>query len=138
MKKLIIFFAFVLAGVVCMAQIPNVDQYQATLVTSDTITSDTGYIFLTYRNSTWNTLIKFAGVTTNDTVWIKMQQSSDNGTTWSNYANLDSVQITATKTYQVWEDPAGALGTHLRVYVNLAAQDTVIVTTLVETLKRIY
>jgi hypothetical protein len=129
---------FLLAGIAGVAQIPNVDQYQAQPVTNNTIYGDTNYSFQTYRNSTWNVLIKFSGLTANDTVWVKIRQSSDNGVTWEDYASMDSVQVLSTHPQAMFEDPDGALGTNVSVYCNLAVKDTVTVTKLLYTLKRKY
>lgn len=136
MKKAALFFSFALAILSGMAQINNVDQYQATPVVYDTITSDTGYIFTTYRNSTWDLRATFAGVSSADTIWVKIQETAD-GETWTNYPNLDSLQVTGNHT-KGFQSLSGVAGTKLRYYVNLGSVDTVIVVKMVETLKRIY
>ena len=119
------------------SQIANSENYTATPVTSDTITSDTGYIFTTFRNSTYDFRAKFAGVSAQDTVYVKLQEWTDATTGWTDVPLLDSIAVTGNNTYG-FQSITGAPCSKMRYYVNLAAADTVIVVTLTETLKRIY
>lgn len=121
MKKLLIFIMLIpLFGV---AQ----NTLTGAFVTSDTITSDTLYRLNTTDVYFWSLQIKTAGVTSNDTVWAKVQVSDDNGTTWFDYANMDSVQITATYPNRKFRDMSGNEGTRLGLYVNVGVLDTIVV-----------
>jgi len=126
MKKLIFILA-ILIPILGYSQSGS-NQLYGTFVTSDTITSDTLYGIRTSDVYFWNLQITCSGVTSQDTVWAKIMQSSDNGANYKNYAFMDSIQITATNLVQPFEDMEGNGGTHLGVMVNLGVLDTIVVT----------
>jgi len=110
---------------VCFSQSGS-NQLYGVFVTNDTIYKDTLYVIKTSDAYIWNLQITCAGVTSQDTVWVKIMQSSDNGANYKNYAHMDSVQITAANLVQPFEDFWNG-STNLGVNVNVGVVDTVIV-----------
>jgi len=121
MKKLFLFLLLIpLFGI-------SQNTLTGAFVTADTITSDTLYRLNTTDVYFWSLQIKTAGVTSNDTVWAKVQVSDDNGTTWFDYANMDSIEITSTYPNRKFRDMAGNEGTRLGLYINVGVLDTIVV-----------
>lgn len=98
-----------------------------TVIADDTITSDTRYALNTTDSYFWGLQVLTKGVTSNDTAYAKIQISYDGGTTWFDYANMDSVQLTAAQPNRAFRDVAGNEGVKLAMYLNLGVKDTVIV-----------